>query len=189
MEKVFSILACTDHQKVAFVTYMLKADAEFWWNGMKRLLEESQTNVSWEVFKGTFYQKYFLASVQNVKELEFMQLCQGGRSVSKYIAKFEELCKFSTIYQLNSDEVWKCIKFEGGLREDILAVVGPMEIQDFPTLVNKCRLVEECNKKLAAAKSAGSNFKKGLAPQGPKFKPNLQPQKKFQPMSNKGKQP
>ena len=63
MEKVFSILAYTDHQKVAFVTYMLKADAEFWWNGMKRLLEESQTNVSWEVFKGTFYQKYFSASI------------------------------------------------------------------------------------------------------------------------------
>ena len=41
MEKVFSILDCTDHQKVTFATYMLEADAEFWWNGVRRLLEES----------------------------------------------------------------------------------------------------------------------------------------------------
>ena len=77
-----------------------------------------------------------------------MQLQQRGQSMLEYIAKFEELCKFSTIYQQNPDEVWKCFKFEGGLREDILVAVGPMEIRDFTTLVNKCKLVEECNKKL-----------------------------------------
>ena len=74
-----------------------------------------------------------------------MQLHQGNRTISKYIAKFEELCKFFTIYQRNPDEAWKCIKFEGGLREDILLAVGLMEIRAFPTLVNKCRLVEDCN--------------------------------------------
>ena len=189
MEKVFSILACTNHQKVAFATYMFEADAKFWWNSVKRLLEESQTNTSQEVFKDAFYQKYFPTLVWNAKELEFMQLCQGGRSVSEYIAKFKELCKFSTIYQQNPDEAWKCIKFEGGLREDILATVEHLEIRDFPTLLNKYRLIEECNRKLAAAKSASSNFRKGLALQGPKFKPNLQQQRKFQPIGNKGKQP
>ena len=29
MEKVFSVLNCMDHQKVALATYMLEADAEF----------------------------------------------------------------------------------------------------------------------------------------------------------------
>ena len=29
MENVFSILDCTDHQKVAFASYMLEADVEF----------------------------------------------------------------------------------------------------------------------------------------------------------------
>ena len=62
------------------------------------------------------------------------------------------------------------MKFEGGL----LATIGPMEIRDFATLVNKCRLVEDCNKKLTIARSTGSNFKRGLAPQGPRFKPNSQ---------------
>ena len=131
---------------------------------MKRLLEGSQTEITWDMFKEAFYSKYFPASVRNVKDLEFMQLRQGSRSVLEYIAKFEELCKFSTIYQQNLDEAWKCIKIEDGLREDILAVVGPMEIRDFPTLVTKYRIVEDCNRKLVVAKSAGSNFKKGLAP-------------------------
>ena len=62
--------------------------------------------------------------------------------MSEYIAKFEELCKFSTIYQRNPDEVWKCVKFKDGLKEHILGIVGLMEIRDFATLVNKCRLVE-----------------------------------------------
>ena len=159
MEKVFSVLACTEYQKVAFATYILKADAEFWWTGVKRLLEDSQTDITWEVFKEAFYQNYFPTSIRNAKELDVMQLQQGGRSMSKYIAKFEELCKFSIIYQQNPNEVWKYVKFEGGLRENILAIVGPMEIRDFATLVNKCRLVEECNRKLVVVKFAGGDFK------------------------------
>ena len=99
MEKFFSILACIEYQKVAFATYMPEADVKFWWTGVKRLLEGSQTDITWEAFKEAFYQKCFPTSVQNAKELEFMQLQQGGRSMSEYIAKFEELCKFSTIYQ------------------------------------------------------------------------------------------
>ena len=179
MDKVFSVLDCTDHQKVAFATYMLEADVEFWWNSVRWLLEESYTEITWDVFRDAFYQKYFPASICNAKKLEFMQLRQGNSSISEYIAKFEELCKFSTIYQWNPDEVWKCMKFEGGLREDILTTIGPMEIRDFPTLVNKCRLMEDCNKKLIAARSINSNFKIGLAPQGPRFKPNSQQQRKF----------
>ena len=188
-KKVFSVLDYTDHQKVAFATYMLEADAEFQWDGVKRLLEGFQMEITWDVFKETFYQKYFPVLVRNAKELEFMQLRQENSSILEYIAKFEELCKFSTIYQQKRDEAWKCVKFEGGQTEDILAVVEPMEIRDFPTLVNKCHLIEDCNKNLAVAKSIGSNFKKGLAKQGSKLKPNFQQQKKFPTVANQGKQP
>ena len=93
--------------------------------------------------------------------------------MSEYIAKFEELCKFFSIYQWNPNEVWKCVKFEDRLREDILAALKPMEIRDFATLVNKYRLVEDC-KKIATVRFADSNFKKGLASQGPMFKPDIQ---------------
>ena len=71
--------------------------------------------ITYDIFRDAFYQKYFPASVRNAKELEFMHLHQGNSSISEYIAKFEELCKISSIYQRNPDEVWKCVKFEGGL--------------------------------------------------------------------------
>ena len=99
-----------------------------------------------------------------------MQLCQGNSSVSEYISKFKELCKFSTIYQWHPDETWKCVKFERGLREDILAAIGPMEIRDYPTLVNKCKLVEECNKKSDA-------YGKRPAPENQEFEYVLPPKK------------
>ena len=84
---------------------MLEANAEFWWNGVRRLLEESQMEITWDVFRDAFYHKYFLASVRNANELEFMHLRQGSSSISEYIAKLEELYKFSIIYQQNPDDV------------------------------------------------------------------------------------
>ena len=107
--------------------------------------------------------------MRNTKDLEFISLRQGTMSVAEYTAKFEELCKFSTIYQGNPDEHWKCVKFECGLRKEILASVGPIEIRDYAALVNKCRLVVDWNRKLSMSRSEA--YKKKLAPQGQKFKP------------------
>ena len=165
---------------------MLEVDAEFWWVGTKRLLEGAQTYITWEIFKMHFYEKYFPVSMSNAKELEFMILYQGTMNIIEYTTKFEEVSKFSTIYQRNPDEQWKCIKFEGGLGDDILASVGPMEICDYAMLVNKCLLVEDCNCKLAMAKS--EMYKKKLVPQGQKFK-QQPPKKPFQSGGFKGKQP
>lgn len=53
---------------------------------------------------------------------------------------------------MNLGENWKCVKYEGGLREDILELVRPMEMRDNANLVNKCRLVEDYNKKLVVVK-------------------------------------
>ena len=39
IEKIYLMLTCSETQKVAFATYMLKSDAEFWWKGAKSLLE------------------------------------------------------------------------------------------------------------------------------------------------------
>ena len=72
--------------------------------GTKWLLEGAQTHITWDVFKMHFYKKYFPASVRNAKELEFMNLRQGTLNVVEYTTKFEELYKFSTIYQRDLDE-------------------------------------------------------------------------------------
>ena len=64
IEKIFSVLACTEYQKVAFATYMLEVNAEFWWTRARRLLEGSQIDITWEMFKKAFYHKNFPTSVR-----------------------------------------------------------------------------------------------------------------------------
>ncbi|XP_057740435.1 uncharacterized protein LOC130957603 [Arachis stenosperma] len=70
---------------------------------------------------------------------------------------------------------WKCIKYGGGLRSDILSFVAPVEIRVFSELVNKSRVAEDCVRKAAAEKESlrmpfqrpsGRNF----APRGRNFK-------------------
>ena len=96
IENIFTVLACTKEQKVAFSIYMLEADVEFWWLGT---MERAQTHVTWDVCKMHFHEKYFPTFVRNAKELEFMSICQGTMNVTEYTAKFKELCNVSTIYQ------------------------------------------------------------------------------------------
>lgn len=50
------------------------------------------------------------------KEIEFLELKQGNLTAVKYVAKFEELVKFSQCYNSDVVEGSKGIKFESGLR-------------------------------------------------------------------------
>ncbi|XP_015964271.1 uncharacterized protein LOC107488086 [Arachis duranensis] len=112
------------------------------------------------------------ASHWTAKELELLQLKQGAMSISEYTDKFEELFRFSRMCQgaLGDFEEWKCIKYEGGLRSDILSSVGPMEIRTFSELVNKSRIAEECVKRRVAEKGSHREHNQGFAPRGREFK-------------------
>ncbi|XP_057760615.1 uncharacterized protein LOC130980989 [Arachis stenosperma] len=132
-----------------FAIYMLEGEAEHWWQGIPRLLQQDEGDVPWNTFKDKFYKKYFPRAARDAKEMELIQLKQGNTTVAEYARKFDDLCRFSKICQGNPAdfEEWKCLKFEGGLREDLMSSVVPLEIRDFAELVNKCKLVEECAKK------------------------------------------
>ncbi|KAL4381255.1 hypothetical protein AHAS_Ahas04G0115200 [Arachis hypogaea] len=117
--------------------------------------------------------------------MELMQLKQGSMSVAEYTNKFEELCRFSRVCQGDPEtfESWRCIKYQRGLKDNIMTVVSPLEIRVFFDLVNKARVVEDYAKTVAASEdthggssSRGSgkyfhlrrqSFKRGgYAPQG-----------------------
>ncbi|XP_057728738.1 uncharacterized protein LOC130944430 [Arachis stenosperma] len=94
-----------------------------------------------------------------------------------YTSKFEELCRFSRVCQgaPKTYESWKCIKYQRGLKDNIMTVVAPMEIRTFSDLVNKARVVEEYAKTVAASKDTrGGNTSKGRGkyfhPRGQSFK-------------------
>ncbi|XP_015969925.1 uncharacterized protein LOC107493342 [Arachis duranensis] len=147
-------------QHVEFATYMLEGEAEHWWQGIQRLLQQEEGDIPWNTFKDEFYKKYFPRAARDAKEMELMQLKQGNTTVAEYAHKFDDLCRFSKICQGNPAdfEEWKCLKFEGGLREDLMSSVVPLEIRDFAELVNTCKLVEECAKKVIASKASRQGF-------------------------------
>ena len=46
IQKIYTILSCSETQKVAFATYMLKSDTEFWWKGTKSLMESDKREIT-----------------------------------------------------------------------------------------------------------------------------------------------
>ncbi|XP_020963640.1 uncharacterized protein LOC110265152 [Arachis ipaensis] len=148
--------------------------ADNWFQAIERALQAQQVPED----KCVEFATYLLAGeAQTAKKLELLQLKQDQMSVAKYMNKLEELCRFSRIRQGTPGdfEEWKCIKYEGGLRSDILSSVGLMKIRIFSDLVNKSRLVEECLKKAAVARSESREFcrrvhNQNFAPRGQEFK-------------------
>ncbi|XP_015955002.1 uncharacterized protein LOC107479376 [Arachis duranensis] len=148
-----------------------------WWQGVRHLLQQGDDYITWDVLREEFYKNYFPTSARTAKKLELLQLKQGTLSVSEYTDKFEELFRFSLMFQgaLGDYEELKCIKYEGELRSDIFSSVGPMEIRTFSELVNKSRVTKECVKKAATEREShkGSfpqNRGKNFAPIGLPFK-------------------
>ncbi|XP_017412901.1 uncharacterized protein LOC108324463 [Vigna angularis] len=119
---------------------MLTEEPSHWLSSMRMLLESSGTPISWEVFKKKFYAKYFSDSVRFVKEVEFLELVQGGMTVSEYADRFKHLLRFHT---LAMDEKWQCRKFENGLRGDLKLMVAGLCIKEFPFLVERAKVLEK----------------------------------------------
>ncbi|KAL4356697.1 hypothetical protein AHAS_Ahas09G0112600 [Arachis hypogaea] len=83
-------------------------------------------------------------------------------TVAEYTNRFEKLCQFSRVCQsaLKGYEEWKCIKYKGGLRSDIISAVMPIEIRIFSELVNKSRVIEDCLRKATLANGDRQEFYK-----------------------------
>lgn len=138
----------TDEQKVAFATHLLKGGAEYWWRSAKTYLQTQGTHMNWEQFEVAFLDKYYPKSARRQKELEFVHLQQGDMSIAEYVAKFEELARFSPHAQYAPTEEWKINQFEWGLRPEIRGNIGHMELTNYSTFVHKSYIVEDNLKKV-----------------------------------------
>ena len=84
IEKLLEALDCTDSQKVRFATFKLIGEVKRWWRSTKAILEGMDTErnpITWEKFKGVFYDNYFPKVIREQKEREFVNLMQGSMTV------------------------------------------------------------------------------------------------------------
>lgn len=112
-EKIFEVIDSSEEQKLVFSTFMLAGEAEYWWRGMRQLMNAEGEKINWVNFRTRFLERYFPESAKYEREAEFLTLQQGGRTVQEYVARFEYLARF---YTHTISEELKCRKFERGLR-------------------------------------------------------------------------
>ena len=79
--KIFDVLRCTEDQKVPFATFMLRGEADHWWESIKRT-HHMALEMSWAEFQELLNEKYFSESIRHMKEVEFITLEQGNMTVS-----------------------------------------------------------------------------------------------------------
>ncbi|XP_028063315.1 uncharacterized protein LOC114266587 [Camellia sinensis] len=141
MEKIFDVLGCSADQKVAFVAFRFKGQAEHWWRIVKRQYEGREIELVWSKFLELFNEKYFSETVQRQKQVDFLNLKQNDMTVAQYEAKFVELSRYAP-HQVAIEED-RVMLFENGLRSEIYAKVAILEMKRYSTLVSKALLVEK----------------------------------------------
>ncbi|TYK28616.1 ty3-gypsy retrotransposon protein [Cucumis melo var. makuwa] len=77
--------------------------------------------ITWKLFKESFYAKFFSASLRDAKRQEFLNLEQDDRTVEQYDAEFDMLSRFAP--EMIATEAARANKFVRGLRLDIQGLV------------------------------------------------------------------
>ena len=99
-----------------------------------------------------------------LKEDEFRELTQDGRSVSEYVHKFTELARYTP--DDVSTEGKKMARFLKGLRPELKTILASQDFLSFSRLSNKAMQVERERRKKKGiskgnSKSSGLNSKTG----------------------------
>src|ERR1044072_6366264 len=144
IERIFRVIDCAEGLKVRYGTHMLAEEADDWWVATRTELEEYGVALNWAVFRRAFLRRYFPEDIRGKKEIEFLELKQGNKTVSEYASKFSELAKYYAHYPNDADgEFSKCITFENGLRDEIKQGIRYQRIRRFSDLVDCSRILEE----------------------------------------------
>jgi len=101
LERIFDAKMCPAENRLTFTVYMLNGEVEHWWTSIKFIVEERGEPTTWEAFQGKFLSEYFPDRVRYAKEVKFLQLTQGNKTVADYAENFKHLSRF---YTLSLDE-------------------------------------------------------------------------------------
>ena len=141
VETIFEALECFEEQNVVMVVFKLEGEAEHWWKMTKAGLEAKGKPLTWTNSLEAFYEKYFLDSVRDKKELEFQQLKQRDLTVGQYEAKFTKLARFAP-YLIEEDSK-KAKKFLCGLCPPIRSKLVPLLLDSYSEVVRRALAIDK----------------------------------------------
>ncbi|XP_073154039.1 uncharacterized protein [Henckelia pumila] len=139
LEAIFCRMGLSDAVRVRCTIFLLKDDTAMWWEGVTKTVE--LTTLTWDDFKGHFFQKYFNAEVGARMKKEFMSLRLGDLSVAEFARKFEKGCHFVPL--IDVDEAEKLQHFIVGLQPTIRHDVVMAELVDYATALRRALRSEQ----------------------------------------------
>jgi hypothetical protein len=110
IKRKLEAIGCPENQCVHLATHQLSGMALSWWDTFSAAVRDA----TWAKFEAAFREHHVPQGIVQLKEDEFRELTQGGRSVSQYVHKFTELARYTP--DDVSTEAKKMARFLKGLR-------------------------------------------------------------------------
>ncbi|XP_059650496.1 uncharacterized protein LOC132296302 [Cornus florida] len=127
-----------DHVKIILATYKFSKDAKLWWKSVTN--QYKVEDMSWQMFKELFYEKYFLVTKRLELRDQFNGLIQGNMSVTEYKNKFTSLSRF--VPEMMSNEVNKTWNFISGLHYQMRPLITAQYLKVYSKAVEKALILE-----------------------------------------------
>ncbi|XP_061376293.1 uncharacterized protein LOC133318320 [Gastrolobium bilobum] len=143
IEHIFERVGCPKAHKVDYASYQLIDEALTWWTSARALLRAQHVDLTLELFRRVFLDKYFPKVMRRMKHTELLALWQHNMTVNEYIAKFGQLMEYANFDRNIYDEEWQMEKYESGLHPEIRKLVLTSAIRTLPELINQSRQAKE----------------------------------------------
>jgi hypothetical protein len=129
-------IGCLENQRVHLAAHQLSGMALSWWDTFSAAIRDA----TWAEFEAAFREHHVPLGIVQLKEDEFRELTQGGRSVSEYVHKFTELARYAP--DDVSTEAKKMARFLKGLRPELKTILASQDFLSFSHHSNKAIQVE-----------------------------------------------
>ncbi|XP_059635307.1 uncharacterized protein LOC132277470 [Cornus florida] len=133
-----SIDVTDDHVKIILATYKFSKDAKFWWKSVTN--QHKVKEMSWDMFKELFYEKYFLVPKRWELREQYNSLIQGTMSVTEYENKFTSLSRFAQ--EIVRNEADKTRKFISGLHYQMKSLITAQYFKVYSEAMERALMLE-----------------------------------------------
>jgi hypothetical protein len=131
IKRKLEAIGCLENQRVQLAAHQLSGMALAWWDTFNAAVRDA----TWTEFETAFREHHVPQGIVQLKEDEFRELTQGGRSVSEYVHKFTELARYAP--DDVSTEAKKMACFLKGLRLELKTILASQDFLSFSHLSNK----------------------------------------------------
>jgi hypothetical protein len=136
IKRKLEAIGCPKNQRVQLAAHQLSRMALAWWDTFSAAVRDA----TWAEFETAFREHHIPQGIVQLKEDEFRELTQGGRSISEYVHKFTELARYAPDDVIT--ETRKMARFLKGLRPKLKTILASQDFLNFSHLSNKAIQVE-----------------------------------------------